>query len=148
MRSGVTPPCLTKLLGVEVDQQCTGPTADGRPTSAVAEQVLGQPWEARDSAIAATAVACCKILDHDEEAAAAAIADHLARHPLTDASGEARLRRNPAIAYVASESVRQHWDAAKLGPMHRRARALARTSLPHEKAGSIVTPSSGRPPVW
>ena len=30
---------------------------------------LAQPLDARDSAIAATAVACCRILDHDEEAA-------------------------------------------------------------------------------
>ena len=46
------------------------------------DATIGQPLDARDSAIAATAVACCKILDHDEEAATSAIADHLARHPL------------------------------------------------------------------
>ena len=32
------------------------------------------------------------------------IAGHLARHPLTDARGEAHLRHNLAIAYVSSES--------------------------------------------
>ncbi len=67
------------------------------------EATTGDPQNARDSAIAAAALACCKILDHDEAAATSAIADHLARHPLTDARGEAHLRRNLAIAYVASD---------------------------------------------
>jgi DNA-binding SARP family transcriptional activator len=93
------------------------------------EATIGKPLDSRDSAIAATALACCRILDHDEDAATSAIADHLARHPLPDAPAEARLRRNLAIAYVASDSVRQYWDRAELGPMHLRARALARHLL-------------------
>jgi DNA-binding SARP family transcriptional activator len=93
------------------------------------EATIGQPLDARDSAIAATALACCRILDHDEGAATSAITDHLARHPLTDAPAEARLRRNLSIAYVASDVVRDHWDAAELGPSHRRARTLARHLL-------------------
>jgi LuxR family transcriptional regulator, maltose regulon positive regulatory protein len=93
------------------------------------EAMIGTPLDARDSAIAATALACCKILDHDESAATAAIADHLGRHPLSDAPSEARLRRHLAIAYVCSDVARRYWDAADLGPMHVRARALARHLL-------------------
>ena len=90
------------------------------------EETFGRSLDAKDSAIAATAFACCRILEHDEAAATSAIAEHVARYPLADAQGEARLRRNLAIAYVCNEVAREFWDEADLGPMHRRARALAR----------------------
>ena len=77
------------------------------------------------SALAAAAMACCKILDHDEAAATSLIAEHLARHPLTDTRGDAHLRHNLAIAYVSCTAVRQHWDSADLGPTHRRTRDVA-----------------------
>ncbi len=93
------------------------------------DTAIGTPLNVRDSAIAAAALASCAILDHDEGAAMAAMSDHLARHPLTDARSEAHLRRNVAIAYVADAEVREYWDAAPLGPMHRRSRALARNLL-------------------
>jgi DNA-binding SARP family transcriptional activator len=93
------------------------------------EGSTGNSRDARDSAIAAVALACCRILDHDEEAAESAIADHLALHPLDNARAEVRLRRNLAIAYVLSGTAQKYWDAADLGPMHTRARAVARQLL-------------------
>ena len=54
---------------------------------------------------------------------------HLARHPLTDARGEAHLRHNLAIAYVTSDTVRERWDDAALGPSHARAQGIARHLL-------------------
>ena len=93
------------------------------------EAAIGTPLNVRDSAIAAAALACCHVLDHDDSSATAAIADHLARHPLTDARSEVHLRRNLAIAYVVDAGAREQWDAAELGPIHRRARALARNLL-------------------
>ncbi len=83
----------------------------------------------RDSAIAAAASASCKLLDHEEPAAMAEIADHLARHPFADARSEVHLRRNLALAYVADARARDHWDATELGPMHQRARESARLLL-------------------
>ena len=120
------------------------------------EATTGETLNVRDSAIAAAALASCKILDHDEGAAMAAIADHLARHPLTDARSEAHLRRNVAIAYIADDRVREYWDAAELGPMHRRARALARTLLaareghldPDTELGPPSTVVTSLPLAW
>ncbi len=60
---------------------------------------MSKPLDACDSAIAAAALACCMILEHDEEGATTAIANHLERHPLPDAPAEARLRRNLPIAW-------------------------------------------------
>ena len=93
------------------------------------EASIGDPMDSRDGALAVNALASCRILDHDDEAATDLIADHLARHPLGDARGEAHLRHNLAIAYVTSDEARQHWDAATLGPSHVRTRAVARHLL-------------------
>jgi DNA-binding SARP family transcriptional activator len=116
----------------------------------------GRELDARDSAIAAGAIACCKILDHDEAGAVAAIDDHLARHGLEDAPSEIRLRRNLAIPYVTNETARQHWDAMDLGPMHLRARALARQLLdardgrlgPQTELGPPATALTSLPLAW
>ena len=83
------------------------------------EASIGSPTDSRDGALAVAVLACCKVLDHDEEAARSLIAGHLARHPLTDARGEAHLRHNLAIAYVTNESVRQRWDDADARPIAR-----------------------------
>jgi LuxR family maltose regulon positive regulatory protein len=120
------------------------------------EGTVDQPLGARDSAIAATATACCRILDHDEETAASVVAEHLARHPLADARGEARLRRNLGIAYVSSDIARQYWDAAELGPTHRRTRAVARCLIaaregrldPQIELGSPSTVVTSLPLAW
>ncbi len=93
------------------------------------EASIGSATDSRDSSLAVAVQACCKILDHDEDAVKSLIAGHLARHPLTDARGEAHLRNNLAIAYVASDTVREYWDDAALGPSHARARAIARHLL-------------------
>jgi LuxR family maltose regulon positive regulatory protein len=90
------------------------------------EASIGSPTDSRDGALAVAVLACCKVLDHEEAAAKSLIAGHLARHPLTDARGEAHLRHNLAIAYVTNERVRQRWDDADLGPAHARARTIAR----------------------
>ena len=120
------------------------------------EGTIGSTRDARDSALAMAAVACCRILDHDEGAARSAIADHLARHPLADARGEAHLRHNLAIAYLCSDSLRQHWDGATLGPAHGEARAVARHLLAarqghldrHAELGSPTKVVTTLPLTW
>jgi LuxR family transcriptional regulator, maltose regulon positive regulatory protein len=99
------------------------------------EASIGDPTDSRDGALAVNALASCRILDHDDEAATDLIADHLARHPLGDARGEAHLRHNLAIAYVTSDEARDHWDAATLGPSHARTRAVARQLLDARSGG-------------
>lgn len=95
----------------------------------VIEATKGNSVDGRHSAITATALACFKILDHDEPAAKTAIADHLARHPLADPRSEMHLRRVLATVYIANDSARTHWDTAELGPTLLRARAVARQFL-------------------
>ena len=120
------------------------------------EATIGASLDARDSAIAAVAVACCRILDHDEAAATAAIDGHLLRHSLAEAPGEARLRRSPAIAYVCNDDVRRAWDAVELGPVHRRACELARHLLaaragrldPGTELGSPSSVVTSLPLAW
>jgi DNA-binding SARP family transcriptional activator len=120
------------------------------------EEAMSRQLDARDSAIAATALACCMILDHDEDAAKRAIADHFARHPLPDAPAEARLRRHLAVPYVGGERLRRDWDTAELGPMHLRARELARQLLAaregcldrHADLGSPATVLTSLPLAW
>jgi ATP/maltotriose-dependent transcriptional regulator MalT/DNA-binding SARP family transcriptional activator len=120
------------------------------------EAAMSKPLNVRDSAIAAAGLACCRILDHQEEQAEAAIADHLARHPLTDPRSEAHLRRNIAIVYLADDRVRECWDAAELGPMHRRARELARSLLaardghldPSAELGPVASVVTSLPLPW
>jgi hypothetical protein len=112
------------------------------------ETTIGHPLNVRDSAIAAIALACCRILDHEDGPAMAAIAEHLARHPLADTASEVHLRRNVAIAYVADDHVRECWDAAELGPMHRHARALARNLLAAREGGLDPHTELGSPPLW
>lgn len=90
------------------------------------EATVGEPSDARDSAIAAAALACGEILRRDDVAARAAIADHIDRHPLSDSLGEAHLRRVMAVAYVCDTRARDWWDVAELGNVHVRVRAVAR----------------------
>ncbi|MDD9371534.1 MAG: hypothetical protein PV358_15560, partial [Acidimicrobiales bacterium] len=86
----------------------------------------GGTLDARDSALVAGAVATRSVLDHDDAAAAEAIAAHLAVHPLSVPSSELHLRRVLAVAYVLDDDARRHWDGADLGPTHVTARAVAR----------------------
>jgi LuxR family transcriptional regulator, maltose regulon positive regulatory protein len=92
--------------------------------------------DARDSAIASEALAAFAILTHDEAAACGLVSRHLDRHPMTNALGEAHLRRNLAIAYVCSATARDHWDRASLGLVHARARSAAQ-SLLEARAGLL-----------
>jgi DNA-binding SARP family transcriptional activator len=102
-----------------------------RPAADAFRREIEQTMDTRDprSALSASALACCKVLDHDDEGAASVIAQHLARHPLADRHGEVHLRHNFAVAYIASPLVRERWDAAPLGPMHVRAREVAHLFL-------------------
>ena len=93
------------------------------------DKVLATDPDARDSAIAAIAVAYRQIVAHDERAAAATIAAHLGRFPLTDQLGEIHLRRSPAIAYVCDPTVRRRWDSVALGPSHEQFLDVARQLL-------------------
>ena len=79
----------------------------------------------------------------------AAIADHLARHPLGDARARPTCDVTSPIAYVADAGVREHWDAAELGPMHRASSAVGPPPprAPRRSARS-ATPSSDHPPPW
>src|SRR5262249_19240417 len=81
---------------------------------------------ARDAALITNAAAARAILDHDEAAAAAVVADFVARHPLEGQLGERHLRRFLALAYVLHPQVRDAWDGAELGPAHEQARTVAR----------------------
>ena len=120
------------------------------------EAALGTRLDARESAIATIGLACCMVLDHDEDGAAAVIDGHVTRHPLDDPRGEARLRRNLPIAYVTSARAREHWDAADLGPAHRRARTVAGCLLAaregrlgrHAELGSSSTILTNLPLPW
>jgi DNA-binding SARP family transcriptional activator len=114
------------------------------------EASIGSPSDARDSALAAAAVAACHILDHDDDAARIELAEHLDRHPLTDARGEVHLRHNLALVYIACEPARRWFDSVALGPRHLRAREVARLLLEAREAsldrdtdlgspGSVVT---------
>ena len=85
--------------------------------------------DARDSAVAAGAVACTHVLDHDERSASTVVADHLARYPLGNRPATLHLHRHLAVGYVLSEELRAHWDAATLAPAHELAREIARRFL-------------------
>jgi DNA-binding SARP family transcriptional activator len=114
------------------------------------EATAGPSLDARDSAIVSTSLACSEILAHDDEAARSVIADHLARHPLSNRAGEAHLRRTFAVAYICDEQIRRQWDDLPLGRVHLRARAAARQflaarqgrldrNMPLEPPGVVVT---------
>jgi DNA-binding SARP family transcriptional activator len=102
--------------------------------------------DARDSAIVAGAIATRRVLEHDEVGAAVALDAHLARHPLSVPAGELHLRRVLAVAHVLSAEVRRTWDAATLGPTHRRARGIAQALL-DARRGRVAPEPPARPPV-
>ncbi len=106
----------------------------------------GRALDARDSALVVGAVATRSVLDHDDAAAAAAIAEHLAVHPLSCPASELHLRRILAVGYVLDDQARRHWDGADLGPTHVQARAVAR-ALQAARAGDPPCPLPGSPDV-
>ena len=89
----------------------------------------GRHSDARNSAITACAIACTRVLEHDETAARQAIDAHLDAHPIDDRLGTLHLGRHLAVGYVLVPELRQHWDAAALGPHHVRVREAARRFL-------------------
>ena len=99
---------------------------------AAMEQVAhygGRRSDARHSAITACAIACTRVLEHDETAARQAIDAHLDAHPIDDRLGTLHLGRHLAVGYVLVPELRRHWDAAPLGPHHVRVREAARRFL-------------------
>ncbi|HET6949108.1 MAG TPA: hypothetical protein VFI47_01970, partial [Acidimicrobiales bacterium] len=103
--------------------------------------------DARDGAIVAGVVATRCVMAHDEPRAEAALARHLARHPVSVPSSELHLRRVLAVAYVLSAEVRTAWDTATLGPAHQRARAIARALLAARAGRVPPEPPAAAPAV-
>ncbi len=92
--------------------------------------------DARDDALAATALAAGRLLDHDEPGARSLLAQHLVRHPSADARIDAHLRHNLALGYVLNDELRCRWEDAVVGPSHGRVRAVARALL-QARAGAL-----------
>ncbi len=102
--------------------------ASGR--ARIATALTSDRWDSsRDAALLTNALAAQRLLAHDEEAARAAFADLLGRHPITDALAVRHLRRFLALGYVLHPELRARWDADALGPAHERVRTVARTLL-------------------
>ena len=97
--------------------------------------------DARDTAMLAAADAVRLVALHDEAGAGQALADQLRRFPVTDARCDVQLRRALATVYVCAPAVRPAWDAARLGPCHRRMHATARAFLAaRQAAGQPLEP--------
>jgi DNA-binding SARP family transcriptional activator len=122
---------LTAVLAASADEA-------GEVRYALAELAIS-PFAAAagpDGAVVAVARACGAVVDHDDDRAAAVIAEFLAGGPL-DRVTDTFLRRTPAVPYVCSSDLRRDWDAAALGPSQLRARAAARLLL-NARAGLVV----------
>ena len=81
-----------------------------------------------DAATAAVARACQAVVHHDDERAAAIVAELVDAGPI-DGFADAHLRRTLAVPYVCSPELRRRWDARELGPSQRQARDVARLLL-------------------
>ncbi|HEX5944620.1 MAG TPA: BTAD domain-containing putative transcriptional regulator [Acidimicrobiales bacterium] len=104
----------------------------------------GGALDARDSALVVGAVATRRVLEHDDAGAGAALAAHVASHPLAVPASELHLRRVLPVAYVLDDDARRHWDGADLGPTHVQARAIARALLA-ARAGDPPSPLPASP---
>jgi DNA-binding SARP family transcriptional activator len=83
----------------------------------------------RDTAMLAAADAVRLVALHDEAGARQALADQLEQFPVTDPRCDVQLRRALATVYICAPAVRAAWDAAPLGPCHRRMHAVAQAFL-------------------
>ncbi|HEV8221470.1 MAG TPA: BTAD domain-containing putative transcriptional regulator [Streptosporangiaceae bacterium] len=83
----------------------------------------------RDTAMLAAADAVRLVALHDEAGARQALADQLEQFPITDPRCDVQLRRALATVYICAPAVRAAWDAAPLGPCHRRTHAVAQVFL-------------------
>jgi DNA-binding SARP family transcriptional activator len=102
----------------------------------------------RDTAMLAAADAVRLVALHDEAGARQALADQLERFPVTDPRCDVQLRRALATAYICAPAVRAAWDAAPLGPCHRRMHTAAQAFLAAREAagrdpGPAVLASTG-----
>ena len=88
----------------------------------------------RDTAMLAAADAVRLVALHDEAGARQALADQLERFPVTDPRCDVQLRRALATVYICAPEVRAAWDAAPLGPCHRRMHAAAQAFLAAREA--------------
>ena len=108
------------------------------------EASIGSATHSRDSSLAVAVQACCKILDHDEDAVKSLIASHLVRHPLTDAAARftsGTIWRSPTSRAPPSASTGMTPPSAhrtpELGQLHA-------TCSPPVTAASIAIPNSLR----
>ncbi len=138
--SGVPPTARSSRRRSVIVRSPTPSAERSRPT-------IGRPIRA--TAPSPRPSACCKILDHDEDGRH--VADRRAPRPSPTGRrrGEAHLRHNLAIAYIASATVREHWDDAALGPCTPRARAVARLFLAArdgrlDRRTELASPVDGR----
>src|SRR5690242_16139945 len=83
----------------------------------------------RDTAMLAAADAIRLVALHDEAGARQALADQLEQFPISDPRCDVQLRRALATAYICAPAVRAAWDAAPLGPCHRRMHTVAQAFL-------------------
>ena len=88
----------------------------------------------RDTAMLAAADAVRLVALHDEAGARQALADQLERFPVTDPRCDVQLRRALATVYICAPAVRAAWDAAPLGPCHRRMHTAAQAFLAAREA--------------
>ena len=119
------------MYAAEVAAVCSS-LGDRDGARAAIEKVVhydGRHSDARHSAITACAIACRRVLEHDETAARQAIEAHLDAHPIDDRLGTLHLGRQLALGYILVPGLRRHWDAAPLGPHHVRVRETARRFL-------------------
>jgi LuxR family transcriptional regulator, maltose regulon positive regulatory protein len=100
----------------------------------------------RDTAMLAAADAVRLVALHDEAGARQALADQLEQFPITDPRCDVQLRRALATVYICAPEVRAAWDAASLGPCHRRMHAVAQAFLAaREIAGRDPAPGPAEP---
>ena len=88
----------------------------------------------RDTAMLAAADAVRLVALHDEAGARQELADQLERFPVTDPRCDVQLRRALATVYICAPAIRAAWDAAPLGPCHRRMHTAAQVFLAAREA--------------
>lgn len=120
---------------VAVLAACAGEVAQIDEAVAILESAPFPALAAADAALVTVAKAARAVVYHDDAAAAGVLATFL-EHNAVEGLTEALLRRSPAIGYVCSPELRDRWDAANLGPSHRRACAIARL-LVDARAGRL-----------
>ncbi|HEX7303660.1 hypothetical protein [Lentzea sp.] len=92
-------------------------------------ELPGEQDNPRDAVLACASHAAVAVTRGEEELARDVYKRHLARWPVDVKVAERHLRRFLTLGYVLSDELRERWDAADLGPSHRKARAAGRALL-------------------